>query len=76
MLAGGFSSAVLELAADRAAAVKNIKRIGVGDEFVSQGGMDEMKKEYKLDARGILETALSLLAEAEEVADLWPEKND
>lgn len=76
VLAGGFSSAVLELAADRAAAVKNIKRIGVGDEFVSQGGMDEMKKEYKLDARGILETALSLLAEAEEVADLWPEKND
>jgi 1-deoxy-D-xylulose-5-phosphate synthase len=76
VLAGGFSSAVLELAADRGVAIENIKRLGVGDEFVSQGGMEEMKKEYKLDARGILETALSLLAEAGEVAELWPEKND
>jgi 1-deoxy-D-xylulose-5-phosphate synthase len=76
VLAGGFSSAVLEMAADRGIALKNIKRIGVGDEFVSQGGMEEMKKEYQLDARGILKTALSLLNKAEEVTDLWPEKND
>lgn len=76
VLAGGFSSAVLELAADRAISLKNIKRIGVGDEFVSQGGMEEMKREYQLDARGILENALSLLDQAEEVNKLWPEKKD
>jgi len=76
VLAGGFSSAVLELAADRGISPKNIRRIGVGDEFVSQGGMDEMKKEYQLDARGILKNALSLLAQAEEVNKLWPEKKD
>ncbi|PUU86179.1 MAG: 1-deoxy-D-xylulose-5-phosphate synthase, partial [Halanaerobium sp.] len=46
VLAGGFSSAVLELAADRGVTVKNIKRIGIGDEFVTHGGMEEMKKEY------------------------------
>jgi 1-deoxy-D-xylulose-5-phosphate synthase len=76
VLAGGFSSAVLELAADRGVAVKNIKRIGIGDEFVTHGGMEEMKKEYQLDARGILENALSLLSKAEEVKKLWPEKKD
>ncbi|MFW5897348.1 MAG: 1-deoxy-D-xylulose-5-phosphate synthase [Halanaerobium sp.] len=76
VLAGGFSSAVLELAADRGIILPNIKRIGVGDEFVRQGGMEEMKSEYQLDARGILENALSLLAEAEEVNSLWPQKKD
>ena len=76
VLAGGFSSAVLELAADNKLPINNIKRIGVGDEFVSQGDMEEMKKEYQLDARGILKNALSLLSEAEEVNQLWPEKKD
>ncbi|MGM0499442.1 MAG: 1-deoxy-D-xylulose-5-phosphate synthase [Bacillota bacterium] len=76
VLAGGFSSGVLELAADRGAVIKNIKRIGIGDEFVTHGGMEEKKKEYQLDARGILENALSLLSKAEEVNELWPEKKD
>ena len=76
VLAGGFSSAVLELAADRGITLPNLKRIGVGDEFVSQGGMEEMKSEYQLDARGILTNALSLLAKAEEVNNLWPQKKD
>ncbi|MEC9489952.1 MAG: 1-deoxy-D-xylulose-5-phosphate synthase, partial [Halanaerobiales bacterium] len=67
---------VLELAADRGITLKNIKRIGVGDEFVTHGGMEEMKKEYQLDARGILKKALSLLAQAEEVNRLWPQKKD
>ena len=74
VLAGGFSSAVLELAADSGAEIKNIKRIGIGDEFVSQGGMEEMKKEYQLDARGILKTALTMLDKNSEVNELWPEK--
>jgi len=76
VLAGGFSSAILELAADRGIPLKNFKRIGVGDEFVTHGGMEEMKKEYQLDARGILKKALSLLAQAEEVNKIWPEKKD
>ena len=76
VLAGGFSSAVLELAADRGISLGNIKRIGIGDEFVRQGGMEEMKREYQLDARGILKNALSLLSKAEEVNELWPKKKD
>lgn len=76
VLAGGFSSAVLELAADKEIAINKIKRMGIDDEFVSQGGMEEMKKEYQLDARGILKNALSLLSQAEEVNELWPEKKD
>lgn len=76
VLAGGFSAAVLEMAADKGLNFEAIKRIGVEDEFVVQGGMEEMKKEYQLDARGILKNALSLLSKAEEVNDLWPEKKD
>lgn len=76
VLAGGFSSAVLELAADNGIKINKIKRIGIGDQFVNQGGMEEMKKEYDLDARGILKNALSLLDKAEEVNELWPEKKD
>lgn len=76
VLAGGFSTAVLELAADNQIALNNIKRIGIGDEFVAQGGMEEMRKEYQLDARGILKNSLSLLSRAEEVNELWPQKRD
>lgn len=38
--------------------------------------MDEMKKEYQLDARGILKNALALFEKAEEVNTLWPLKKD
>lgn len=76
VLAGGFSSAVLELAADNNLSLEKIKRLGIGDEFVTQGSMEEMKREYELDARGILKNALSLLSKAEEVNDLWPKKKD
>lgn len=76
VLAGGFSSAVLELAADNNINLGKINRIGVGDEFVVQGAMAEMKEFYQLDARGILKNALSLLSRAEEVDKLWPEKKD
>jgi 1-deoxy-D-xylulose-5-phosphate synthase len=76
VLAGGFSSAVLELAADNNILHTQIKRLGIGDEFVPQGEMDEMKREYQLDARGILKNALTLFKAAEEVNSLWPQKKD
>ncbi|MFW6273392.1 MAG: 1-deoxy-D-xylulose-5-phosphate synthase [Halanaerobium sp.] len=76
VLAGGFSSAVLELAADNNILHTKIKRLGIGDEFVPHGEMDEMKREYQLDAEGILKNALSLFKAAEEVNSLWPQKKD
>lgn len=76
VLAGGFSSAVVELAADNDILNTKIKRLGIGDEFVPHGEMDEMKKEYQLDARGILKNALALFEKAEEVNTLWPLKKD
>ncbi len=76
VLAGGFSSAVLELAVDNEIFNTRIKRLGIGDEFVPHGEMDEMKKEYQLDARGILKNALALFERTEEVSSLWPLKKD
>lgn len=76
VLAGGFSSAVVELAADHDILKTKIKRLGIRDEFVPHGEMEEMKKEYQLDARGILKNSLALFKEAEEVKNLWPLKKD
>lgn len=76
VLAGGFSSALLELMADKGVSNKEIKRLGVGDEFVPHGNMEQMKAEYELDARGILKNALSFFGNAEEVNSLWPQKKD
>ncbi len=76
VLAGGFSSALLELMADKEVSNKEIKRLGVGDEFVPHGSMEQMKAEYELDARGILKNALEFFEKAEEVSSLWPQKKD
>ncbi len=62
--------------ADKKVSNKEIKRLGVGDEFVPHGSMEQMKAEYELDARGILKNALAFFENAEEVNSLWPQKKD
>jgi 1-deoxy-D-xylulose-5-phosphate synthase len=52
-LAGGFSSAVLELLADRGICVPHIRRIGIGDAFVLHGPQQALRAGAGLDAASI-----------------------
>ncbi|MFP4660870.1 MAG: 1-deoxy-D-xylulose-5-phosphate synthase [Halanaerobiales bacterium] len=79
VLAGGFGSAVMELANDHAAndpALDSIKirRIGIPDLFVEHGSQSKMRGIYKLDSRGIVEKVAEILSWQLEVAK-WPRKN-
>ena len=76
VLAGGFSSAILELLNDSQLELPKIKRLGITDQFVTQGGMAEMRSKYDLDGRGILKNALEMLDQNREAKSLWPKKND
>lgn len=76
VLAGGFSSAILELLNDSKLKLPYIKRLGISDEFVTQGEMAEMRSKYDLDGRGILKNALQMLDQNREAKSLWPKKND
>ncbi|SFL15662.1 1-deoxy-D-xylulose-5-phosphate synthase [Halanaerobium salsuginis] len=76
MLAGGFSSAILELAADQQLPLPDHSRLGIPDQFVQQGSMAEMKAEFELDAKGIFKNALALLGKVEEVEKLWQPGQD
>lgn len=63
-LAGGFSSAVLEYLNDAGlGADKIIKRLGVTDSFVQHGSQNELRQAQSLDANGIAETAIRMLAD-------------
>jgi 1-deoxy-D-xylulose-5-phosphate synthase len=61
VLNGGFGTAVLELFADKGIINKKIIRMGINDEFVTQGTPDELKNIYGLNSEGILKNALKLL---------------
>jgi 1-deoxy-D-xylulose-5-phosphate synthase len=61
VLAGGFGSAVLELMADEGLFGVTVKRLGIPDVFVEHGAQDILRKQFGLDAAGILKSALSLL---------------
>lgn len=76
VLAGGFSSAILELLNDKQLNKPKIKRLGISDQFVTQGEMAEKRAEYDLDGRGILKNALQMLDQNREAKSLWPKKND
>ncbi|MCC3143776.1 1-deoxy-D-xylulose-5-phosphate synthase [Halanaerobium sp. Z-7514] len=76
VLAGGFSSAILELLNDKELKKPKIKRLGISDQFVTQGEMAEKRAEYDLDGRGILKNALQMLDQNREAKSLWPKKND
>ncbi|HBW15787.1 MAG TPA: 1-deoxy-D-xylulose-5-phosphate synthase [Desulfovibrio sp.] len=62
-LAGGFSSAVLELLADRnALSGKHIRRIGLPDEFVEQGTQKELRVSLGLCMDGVGKALKELFA--------------
>ncbi|CAM2057318.1 1-deoxy-D-xylulose-5-phosphate synthase [Desulfovibrionales bacterium] len=62
VLAGGFSSAVLELMADRNLLVtgKHICRVGLPDAFVEHGAQQAIRQRLGLDKDGIKRAALAL----------------
>jgi 1-deoxy-D-xylulose-5-phosphate synthase len=48
-MAGGFGSAVLELAATRGVRGRNIIPVGIPDSFIEHGTIPELKKKCGLD---------------------------
>ena len=60
MKAGGLSSAVLEWCCDHKAMLP-IQRIGIEDQYVSQGAMNLLRIEQKIDINTVYETCISLL---------------
>lgn len=57
-LTGGFGSALLEFAADHGLRADHVRRIGIPDRFVEHQSRPEVLAELKLDADGIVQTAL------------------
>jgi 1-deoxy-D-xylulose-5-phosphate synthase len=55
-LAGGFGSAVLELAADAGVDTRHIRRLGIPDLFVEHGERAELLAELGIDSEGIVRT--------------------
>ncbi len=62
VLPGGFGSAVVECLQDAETNVK-VKRLGIPDMFVEQGGIDRLKAKYGLDEEGIFLSALAFARE-------------
>ncbi len=62
VLMGGFGSAVLELFAQKGVAPRAIGRLGIDDRFVEQGTQSELRRRYRLDAEGIVEETLRIMA--------------
>lgn len=61
-LAGGFSSAVIELLVDRNALQgKIVERLGIPDEFIEHGKQKELRQLVGIDKQGIRETLIALL---------------
>jgi 1-deoxy-D-xylulose-5-phosphate synthase len=61
-LAGGFGSAVLELAADAGLDGSRIRRLGIPDRFIEHGERDELLADLGLDAAGIAENCRELVS--------------
>jgi len=62
MLAGGFSSAVLECLNDQRVTGVTVKRLGIGDTFVEHGCQEILRALYKIDAEAIVAAAKELIA--------------
>ena len=58
-LPGGFGGAILEMLADNGVGGVQVKRLGIGDQFVEHGPQNMLRANCKVDAAGIVETALS-----------------
>jgi 1-deoxy-D-xylulose-5-phosphate synthase len=59
-LAGGFGSALLEIAADAGLDTRRVRRLGLPDYFVEHGERDELLAELNMDPDGIARTCLEL----------------
>jgi 1-deoxy-D-xylulose-5-phosphate synthase len=59
-LAGGFGSAVLEMATDAGLAVSHVRRLGLPDRFVLHAEREEQLAEVGLDVEGITRSAVEL----------------
>jgi 1-deoxy-D-xylulose-5-phosphate synthase len=62
VLQGGFGSSVVECLNDAEIGAK-VKRLGIADRFVEQGGIDRLKARYGIDEKGIFLSALSFVRE-------------
>lgn len=67
VLAGGFGSAVLELACDRGWDTRHVRRLGIPDRFVEHGDREELLAEFGLSADGIADTCRQLAAHSAHV---------
>jgi len=59
-LAGGFGSALLEIAADGGVDAGHVRRLGMPDRFVEHGDRDGLLAELNMDPDGIARTCLEL----------------
>ncbi|AGA31491.1 1-deoxy-D-xylulose-5-phosphate synthase [Singulisphaera acidiphila] len=59
-LAGGFGSAVLEVASDAGLSTANVRRLGLPDHYILHAERDEQLAEVGLDVDGIARAALEL----------------
>ena len=59
-LAGGFGSAVLEVAADEGIDARHVRRIGIPDEFIEHGERSELLADLGIDSAGIVKTCKEL----------------
>lgn len=59
-LAGGFGSAVLELAVDSGVETRHLRRLGIPDQFVEHGERAELLADLGIDSEGIVRTCREL----------------
>ncbi len=59
-LAGGFGSAMLELACDEGIPTGHLRRLGIPDQFIEHGERSELLADLQLDATGIARTCHEL----------------
>lgn len=57
MKAGGLSSAILEYANDEKITL-NLRRFGIGDEYIGQGSINQLRKEIHIDLSAVINEAL------------------
>ncbi|MFZ5564414.1 MAG: 1-deoxy-D-xylulose-5-phosphate synthase [Thermodesulfobacteriota bacterium] len=62
ILAGGFSSAVLECLNDHRVTGVTVERLGINDTFVEHGSQEILRARYRIDAQAIAAAARKLMA--------------
>ena len=59
-LMGGFGSAVLELANERGWDTRQLKRLGLPDQYVEHGEREDLLADFQLSEQGLVDTCLCL----------------